>query len=135
MDIHNDVRALILRYPPTAADHHQIKIDVVDGTVRVSGHVRTPINRRWLANNIPAIKGVRDVDVTHLYDEDTIRIESGRKLVNIDGIIANAKYGTVMVGGSLPEGVTIDDVVARLAEIPGVERVIPRFTNPPTIET
>jgi osmotically-inducible protein OsmY len=125
IDIHDDVNDIIARYPPLAADRHQLRILVTDGVVHLAGHVKSQPSRRYLVDSIPQIDGVQGVNDRALYDEDTIRIEVGQVIPV--GILATMRYGTVILSGKLPDGVTVDDLVSRLAQIPGVERVATNF--------
>jgi osmotically-inducible protein OsmY len=122
VDIHADVNDVILRYPPLAADHHQIRVLVTDGVVSVAGHVKSQPSRRYLLDAIPKLPGVKIVNGAGLHDEDTLRREIG-KLVP-PGVQVNVRYGTVILTGSVPEGTTADDLFALLTNIPGVEKII-----------
>lgn len=121
MDIQNDILAIIVQYPPTSADRHQIEVSVTDGQVMLKGHVKTPINRRYLINQIPAVSGVQSVDCSQLYDSETIRLEVGRRLPQ--GVIANVRFGTVVLTGELPENVNVEALAQSVANVPGVARV------------
>lgn len=125
IDIHDEVNNVITRYPPLAADRHQIRVLVNNGIVYVGGHVKSRPSARYLLDAIARINGVRGVNGNALYDEETLRIEVGRVLPV--GVLANTRYGTVILSGRLPEGVTHDDLAARLSTIPGVERVVSNF--------
>src|SRR5829696_8903555 len=95
VDIEEDIRDILSHYPPLQADRHQLRFDVSDDVVNVSGHVRSLISRRYLADRIPAIPGVYAVSIDNLYSEETIRLEAGQRIPT--GVIANATYGTVIL--------------------------------------
>lgn len=126
VDIEEDIHNLIAHYPPLQADRHQLHIEAHDGAVTLSGHVRSLINRRYLVDRVREIAGVSTVNADQLYCEETIRIESGRPIPN--GVIANAVYGTVILTGTLPQGTSAEDVVKDVALIPGVVRVVTKFS-------
>lgn len=122
IDILSDVNSVIAQYPPTAADRHSFTTTVQDGLVTLHGHVRTPISRRYLINELPKLDGVRALDSDALFDDESIRLDVGRLLP--DGAMANVLQGTVALAGALPHG---DDLVALadvLARVPGVVRVV-----------
>jgi osmotically-inducible protein OsmY len=91
----------------------------------LSGHVKSPISRRYLLDRAAQVSGVRAVDGEGLFTEETIRLEAGRHIPS--GVIANAYYGTVILTGKLPDGTSAAEIVNQLAQIPGVERVITKF--------
>ncbi len=122
VDIQKAIISVITQYPPTAADRHTIHVSVQDGAVVLSGHVRTPINRRYLLNEIPKIDGVRAVDSSTLYDDESIRIETGQRVP--PGVLVSVRYGTVALTGSLPHGTELDTLAAAIAAVPGVQRVV-----------
>lgn len=125
IDISDDINDIILRYPPTASDHNHIHYAVQDGLVALGGHVKTPISRRFLLNEVPNIEGVRGVDVSRLYDDETIRIEVGRLVPQ--GVFANVQFGNVVLSGKLPDGTGIEALAQSVGGVPGVKRVVASF--------
>jgi len=125
IDIEEDIRDVIAHYPPLQADRRHIDLEVKNGEVTLSGHVKSLNTRRYFLDQVPAISGVRDVKSDRLYTEESIRLESGRRIPQ--GVIANAVYGTVVLTGTLPDGKTAEDVVKEVAQIDGVERVVTKF--------
>lgn len=125
VDIQEDIRSLIAHYPPLQADRFQLNIDVENGVVKVSGHVRSAITRTFFAQRAAEIPGVVAVNVDALYSEETIRLEAGQRIPT--GVIANATYGTLVLTGALPEGETSEAVAQSVGQIPGVRRVITKF--------
>lgn len=122
IDIQNDIVSIIVQYPPTAADRHHIDVKVADGVVTLTGHVLTPINRRFLLNRIPRVHGVRALDSTLLHDDETIRLDIGQQ-IGAD-MFANVRYGTVALSGKVPEGDDLDALAGLIASVPGVVRVV-----------
>ncbi|MBL8131286.1 MAG: BON domain-containing protein [Anaerolineae bacterium] len=122
IDIHNEIVSIITQYPPTAADRFHIHVSVQEGVVVLSGHVLTPINRRYLINQIPKVVGVQSVDGTQLFDDETIRLEVGRRLPK--GLVANVRRGTVTLSGALPGEEPMQGIAALVASVPGVVRIV-----------
>ncbi|MEP7292439.1 MAG: BON domain-containing protein [Chloroflexota bacterium] len=125
MDIEADIIDVIAHYPPLQADRYHLHIEVRDGEVILSGHVRSMISRRTLLERAAQVRGVSSVSSGQLYDEETIRMEAGQQIAR--GVIANVKYGAVILTGAQPEGMTSEDVARSVSLIPGVERVVTRF--------
>lgn len=125
VDIVEELGDIIAHYPPLQQDRHRLTITSAGGVVDLSGHVKTPISRRYLVDKARSVPGVRGVNSERLYDEQVIRLEVGRRIPN--GVLANVQYSTVILTGELPEGVTAQEVVAQVAQIPGIERVVTKF--------
>lgn len=117
-DIVEDIRTIIVKYPPTNNDRHHIDVRVEEGVAHLSGHVQTPIHRRYLQDKVALVSGVRAVDVDELYDDETIRLDVGALVP--EGVQVNVLYGTVLLGG-----VGADDALAQqVTAMPGVARVV-----------
>lgn len=125
MDIHEDVMALITRYPPLSADRKHIHVVVTDGIIRLTGYVRTPINRHYLLDRLTLIRGVIGIDADRLYDDSSLRIAIGRVLPQ--GVYANTRFGTAILAGEPPQGVDRDALIAAVRAIPGVQTVVTQF--------
>ncbi|CAG1771662.1 hypothetical protein BAC2_01874 [uncultured bacterium] len=123
MDIDADVIDIILRYPPLVSDRHHIQVKVNDGVVSFIGHTSNPINRGYLVDRVMALPGVVDVNAEALYDDVNISLATGQVLPT--GVIANTYYGTVVLSGKAPADV--DTVAMRVAQVPGVVRVVTTF--------
>lgn len=117
-DIVEDIRTIIVKYPPTNNDRHHIDVRVEEGVAHLTGHVQTPIHRRYLQDKVALVSGVRAVDVDELYDDETIRLDVGALVP--EGVQVNVRYGTVLLGG-----VGADDALAQqVTTMPGVARVV-----------
>jgi osmotically-inducible protein OsmY len=127
IDIDDDVLNIILHYPPLAADRHHIHIEVQDGTVSLSGHTSNPISRKYLVEKVAGIPGVIGVSADLLYDEASISLNAGQ--VISPGVLVNVRYGTVLLSGKVPADVDADALAMRVAEIPGVMRVVTTFSG------
>lgn len=126
VDIEGDIEHLIAHYPPLVKDRHSFKIQVENGVVIVSGHVQTPITRSYLLKNLPLIPGVVDVKSDYLYADETIRLEAAR-LIPVGVVLARVQYGSVVLSGTLPKGMTADALVSQIKSVPGVKQVITSF--------
>lgn len=125
VDIEEDIRDLIAHYPPLQADRHHLRIAVQDGTVVLSGHVKSLVTWRYLVDRAAQVSGVYTVNSDQLYSEEMIRLEAGQRIPT--GVIANVVYEAIVLTGQLPEGANADDIVRELSLIPGVERVLTKF--------
>lgn len=125
MDIDDDVAGIIVRYPPLATDRHHIRVNVENGVVYLSGHTTTPINRRYLVDRVAALPGVVGISDEALFDDVSISLATGQAIPK--GVIANSYYGTVVLSGKAPADV--DSVAMRVAQIPGVVRVVTMFSD------
>ncbi len=125
MDIEADIQDLIAHYPPLQSDWHQLHVSVTGGVVDLSGHTRSQVSRTYLIQRVEEVRGVKAVSREQLYDEDTIRREVGQRTPT--GVFANARYGTVILTGSLPEGVDATQVVNDVAQVAGVQQVVTKF--------
>src|SRR5687767_15020665 len=97
VDILSDVQTMIYRYPPLNQDRHHLETAVENGRLILSGYVKTWNTRRYLETAAPELRGVTSVDLSHLFDDDSIRLEIG-KVIPV-GVIANIEYGTVVLTG------------------------------------
>lgn len=124
-DILEAIQTIIARYPPLTADRHRIDVTVQAGVVILNGHVKTPITRLYLVERIAELEGVRGISADSLFDDETIRLEVGRRLP--DGVIANVSYGVVVLSGHLPEGTASEQVAQVAGAVPGVNKVVTHF--------
>jgi osmotically-inducible protein OsmY len=125
IDIDDDVLDIILHYPPLAADRHHLTIRVENGIVSLSGHTSNPISRKYLVDKVAEIPGVVGVNADALYDDASINLNVGRMIP--PGVLANTRYGIVVLSGKLPSDVNVDTLVGQVAEIAGVRRVVTGF--------
>jgi hypothetical protein len=96
--------------------------------VTASGHVQTPITRRYFFERAIEIPGVVDVNVETLYDDENLRLDIGKVLP--PGVrAARIQYGGVVLTGSLPPDTGEETVVNQIKTIPGVQQVITTFRS------
>lgn len=125
IDIVEDVKQIIAHYPPLVTDRRHIDIVSHHGAVVISGHVQSPINRRYLADRAQLIAGVVSVDVDSLCDEESIRFEVGNVLP--EGVVSAVRYGTVILSGAFPADTTEAALLESVSAVKGVERVLTSF--------
>lgn len=125
IDLDDDVLDIILHYPPLTADRHYITITVENGIVSLSGHTSNSISRKYLVDKVAEIPGVVGVNADGLYDDASINLEVGQ--VILPGVLANTRYGTVVLSGKLPPDGDAASVAMRVTEIAGVRRVVTTF--------
>mgnify|MGYP005839960851 FL=1 len=117
---------MIARYPPLAHDRHSIRIRVNEGQVILSGYVRTLATRRYFLTSLAGIAGVVGVQAEALFDDETLRLEAGQ-VIPPGVVVARCQYGSLVLSGQLPPGMSAADVAARVRQVPGVRRVLVLF--------
>lgn len=125
VDILADIEAAIGQYPPMVNDRRHVKIVVLDGAVSVFGHVKTAITCTYLQDTIAQIEGVRSVDISALYNDDTIRRDIG-SLIPF-GVWANVEYGHVILTGRLSGETDPNSLINQVRSVPGVRDVRTKF--------
>jgi len=126
LDILEDIEHRIVQYPPARKDQHAIHVGVRNGHVTLTGHVQTPITRRYLLDSIPAIEGVQAVNADAFYDDESTRLDIG-KVIPPGVKLARIQYGTAILAGKLPDGLSGEEVAARVSQVPGVARAVTSF--------
>lgn len=125
VDIVEDLNHVFHTYPPLSHDRSRMIVAVENGVVTVSGHVRTDQSRDIFVREVMALDGVTAVNADELYDDESLRRQAGN--ATPFGVFASVSYGAVVLAGKVPEGVTIESIVAQVEQIPGVRKVIPSF--------
>ncbi|MBZ0277223.1 MAG: BON domain-containing protein [Anaerolineae bacterium] len=126
VDIVGDIEHLIAHYPPLQHDRGYFTVSVTAGVVTVSGHVQSPITRRYMMDALPEVPGVVAVQAESLHDDQSIRLEAGR-IVPSNVQVARVQFGIVVLGGSLPADATAEAVVADVQQVAGVRQVVTTF--------
>jgi osmotically-inducible protein OsmY len=125
VDIEQDVNRVFNKYPPLAHDRSRMTVTIEDGVVTASGHVKTAQARDVFVREVKKIEGVKAVHTDKLYNDDSLRIETGQ--VTPFGVYTSVSYGAVVLTGTVPEGKTADEIVAAVKKIDGVRKVITNF--------
>lgn len=127
VDIEEDIQRIMRTYPPLSHDSHRIQVQVQDGSVTISGYVKALQTARYLRNRIATTPGVRAVNADALFDDESIRLQVGRVIPV--GVYVNPEYGAVILSGKPPSDVSVEDLVKKVALVPGVHRVITSFNS------
>lgn len=124
VDIAVDIHEILVHYPPLALDRHHVQVKVQSGVATLSGHVKTPMSRRYLVERAAQVPDVTQVQADALFTEEGIRLAAGP--VVPEGVIVNVRYGVVILTtvAALPADVSMEAVTAKVQAIPGVEQVI-----------
>jgi hypothetical protein len=73
------------------------------------------------------ISGVMHLDTAGLFSDEDVRLAVGQRLPA--GVIANVKYGAVILAGVLPQGANADQLTTAVKSVAGVRAVYPSFAN------
>lgn len=121
-DLEYAVEQVFIAYPPAMHDRHRIHLTVNDGQVAVKGYVKTAIIRKYLQDHIARVEGVKLVDFGGFYDDEFIRLEAGQVVPH--GIYVNVIYGAVILSGTLPSDMNVEELVRKVGSVVGVNRVV-----------
>jgi hypothetical protein len=125
LDLEHALHQTFLGHAPLMHDRHRIALKVKDGHVTVTGHVKSSITRRYMAEHLSQVAGVQSLDLSGLYDDDTIRREAGHLVP--PGVFVNVEYGAVILSGTLPPDMSIEALVGQIGALPGAHRVLTMF--------
>ena len=122
IDILDDIQRWVNTYPPLVNDRRHVEINVQEGVAHLSGHVKTPITKRYVRENLRQVEGVVSVNDSELHDDETIRLALGNVLP--EGVIANVQWGTVILSGTPLSDADLQALVAKIDTVAGVIRVV-----------
>ena len=125
IDILARIQHELSSYPPFMADRHRVHFSVSDGVVHVSGHVKSPITETFVVNRIRNVPGVSDVIDDDFYNDEEIRLDVGSVIP--PGVMVTVEYGAVILSGKLPEGTTVEQLVHKAGQLPGVHHVVTSY--------
>ncbi len=115
-DILESLHALVRSNDQIRVSRNDFTYTVVNGVVKLVGHVRTSIVRRMFKDSVLQLAGVSAVDDTELYDDESLLLAVGKVLPV--GVRARINHGVVALSGT-----SADEIVANVGEIPGVRLV------------
>lgn len=124
-ELESDLHRLLHRYPPLAHDRHRVSVAVHDGVVTLKGFVKSIPTYAYVKEHVEAIPGIREIDATEFYNDEDIRLHAGHVIPY--GVMVAVEYGAVILSGRMPESMTAEDLVKKVALVPGVHRVITSF--------
>jgi osmotically-inducible protein OsmY len=116
-----DIHDLVRSYDPLNAAKEYLKFQVMNGVVRVTGHVQGARQKKVLLDNLPNIRGVMAVDDTDLHADDSILYHVGTLLPR--GVRARVSFGDVYLIGKRPDDVNVNELIMDISEVPGVLEV------------
>jgi len=127
LDVEAAIHHATTNYAPLMHDRHRVKFSVDEGVVTLSGYVKAAPTYRYLLNHIDDVKGVKEVVVQDFYSDEEIRRDVGQAVP--PGVLVTLEYGSVILSGNLPADAQAEDIVKRVALVPGVHRVLTSFVN------
>lgn len=130
VDIEADIHRLMQHYGPLINDRHRIHIGIHEGTVTVSGYVKTQTTANYFLNSVQRIEGVKAIDHAAFFVDELIRREVGH--VVPPGVTVYVEYGTVVLNGTLADDVDTEAVVGDVVQVAGVSRVLTQFSGSQT---
>jgi osmotically-inducible protein OsmY len=130
------VRDAIARRPYLTADERRaVGVEVVDGTVRLAGNVRTPQAEAALYEAAASVADIAGVSGAVINDR-RLEIDAGRSLdaaglFRYGRIYLRAALGEVTLSGFLATAAPVAEVVRVTQAVPGVRSVSERFELAP----
>jgi len=125
VDFEGDLQQLVRNYPPLHMSRQYFTFQVQDGNVTVVGNVRS-LQAKWmLVERVPRIAGVKRVDVSRLYDDETVAVAIADHLPA--GLYATVYYGMVALTGTLPLHADAPALMTAVETTPGVRKVTAQF--------
>jgi hypothetical protein len=122
-DIAADIAAIIRNFHPLAQSRHKFSYAVSpDGTLLLTGHIKSPVAAQVLCAQAARVPGVTSIDTDALFDDETLRLAVGQVLP--PGVRAMVDYGRVALSGQLPPRFKAETLVRKVEKIPGVSAVI-----------
>jgi hypothetical protein len=100
-DILESLHALVRSNDQIRVSRNDFTYTVVNGVVKLVGNVRTPMVCRIFKDSVLQVAGVRAVDDTELYDDESLLFAVGKVLPF--GVRARVNDGAVALYGTLPQ--------------------------------
>ncbi len=122
MDIEDDINASLRRFAPLMAARRFFKIQCIGGHVKVRGNSGSPQSKRVLLDHIQKTRGVINVDLSDLYDDETIRLNIGAILS--EGIQVNVQFGAVVLISKWLD--SNPDILHKVSSVAGIRRIVVR---------
>lgn len=126
LDILEDIHQLIRSYQPLTVSRGFFRYSVQSGVVTVEGHIKSSLSREIFTHKIPLIEGVDAVDVSRLYDDETLRLSLGKLLPM--GVRVRIEHGAVALTGRPAADLNVDELVGQIGEVAGVREVTVNFS-------
>ncbi len=127
IQINTAAHKVLHSYPPLSHDRHRVEIAVDDGVLTVSGYVKALPTYNYALNNLKAVAGLRGFNADNFHCDEVIRRDVGQAIPI--GVQVNVEYGAVILAGRLPEDTDVEQIVRKVALVPGVHRVLTSFSS------
>jgi hypothetical protein len=120
MDIEDDINASLRDFSPLKAARFFFQVRSTNGNIKVRGNSGSPQAKRVLGEYIHRIRGVNNVDLSDLHDDESIRLKLGGMLP--EGILVSVQFGSVVLISTLPDGNR--EILHKVRSLAGVRRVV-----------
>lgn len=120
MDIEDDINASLRDFSPLKAARFFFQVRSTNGNIKVRGNSGSPQAKRVLLEYIRKIRGVIEVDMSDLHDDESLRLNLGAILP--EGILVNVQFGSVVLISKLPDGNR--ELLHKVRSLAGIRRVV-----------
>jgi hypothetical protein len=125
MDIEDDISASLRDFSPLKAARFFFQIRSTKGNIKVRGNTGSPQAKQVLLEYIRKTRGVLNVDMSDLHDDESIQLNLGSMLP--EGILVKVQFGSVVLISKLPEG--NQEILQRVRTFAGVRRVVMSYNG------
>jgi hypothetical protein len=119
-DIEDDILVSLRRFGPLIAARRFFKIQSIRGQVTVTGNSGSPQAKHVLRDYIEKIRGVLNIDMSDLHDDETIRLNIGA--VVPEGILVNVQFGSVVLISKSQKAAP--EILDKVRSIAGIRHVM-----------
>jgi hypothetical protein len=120
MDIEEDINASLRDFSPLKAARFFFQIRSTNGNIKVRGNSGSPQAKWVLLEYIQKIRGVIEVDMSDLHDDESLRLNLGAILP--EGILVNVQFGSVVLISKLPDDNR--EILHKVRSLAGIRRVV-----------
>ena len=120
IDIEDDINASLRDFSPLKAARFFFQIRSTNGSIRVRGNSGSPQAKRVLLEYIRKTRGVSEIDMSDLHDDESLRLNIGSFLP--EDILVTVQYGSVVLISKLPDGNR--EILKRVRSLAGIRRVV-----------
>ena len=98
-----------------------LSVMVINGVVKVSGHIASSIGYQLFMDNLANIDGVVAIDDETLYNDEDLRMEISSLLPK--GLRVRISHGIVALSGYATPDTDINEVISSIAKVRGVASI------------
>lgn len=120
VDIEEDINASLRQFSPLQTARIFYEVQSTNGNVEVRGNSGSLVAKRVLLEVIRRVVGVVDVDMSNLYDDETLLQKIGAIVPY--GVLVNVHFGTVVLVGKLPDD--HQELLWKVRSVKGVRTVV-----------